>query len=514
LRFARVLEGADFISYLHLLITPPSKCPKMPNQVNQQPQAPSSFRSNLISGVFLSLTSIPQICTYSHLLGVTPLHALLTSGPPLIAFSLVTTNANLMIGVTAVTAVLTKNNLEYSFNNFSQDTYVSHVGCFSFLTGVTSIVLALMQFSSLAHRVPASVKAGFKWGCSMSIFASGFRDCVNYNKSTIENSQKIVANSIGTKFVMPIFSSIRRFNSDYIFKGKMKMSGSAAIEKLALTLTNTDYYDFEPLFVFFISIYICKKGRKFLPKRSPKGLEVILSTALGTLFSFVSGYASRGGAIVGKQDINTDSILPDISFHNPLATFTSPSFLSNFESSLLHCIYSATVFSAVNFLSIVAINSHLESIPELGFKWKNPRRDLLAQGVGCIASGIIGGGPIGGSLSRSLVSLILGATSFVSTITTGTILFLLVNFVGGLLTFTPIVTLAAMVVAAVGPEVLLPKSIFDLKFTREKVTAWATGISTMLYNPVYGFSIGIMVAVATELVATILLKSGKKKKIS
>ena len=149
--------------------------------------------------------------------------------------------------------------------------------------------------------------------------------------------------------------------------------------------------------------------------------------------------------------------LPTLEFHNPVDVLSSENFLSNFNGSLGSALFSALVFTMVNFLSIVAISSHFESDPGLSRAWVSPTKDLIAQGVACLSSGLIGGGPIGGSLSRSLVSVILGATSYVSSISAGLTLLLLVNFVGGLLTFTPITSLAALVVCAVGVEVLLPK---------------------------------------------------------
>jgi len=184
--------------------------------------------------------------------------------------------------------------------------------------------------------------------------------------------------------------------------------------------------------------------------------------------------------------------LPTLEFHNPVDVLSSENFLSNFNGSLGSALFSALVFTMVNFLSIVAISSHFESDPGLSRAWVSPTKDLIAQGVACLSSGLIGGGPIGGSLSRSLVSVILGATSYVSSISAGLTLLLLVNFVGGLLTFTPITSLAALVVCAVGVEVLLPKDLLKLGGAGNKVVGWWTGIVTMLYNPVIGFSLGIV----------------------
>ena len=259
---------------------------------NMPTTSPNSFKSNLLSGLFLSLTSMPQICTYSHIIGYSPLHALRTAGIPIIIFSLITDNPNLVIGVTAVTAVLTKSNLEFSYNNFTPQEYISHVGAYSALTGIISLILALLGFPKLARKVPDSVKAGFKWGCAVGIIGNGIRDCISYDKKVLDSMPD---NNIGKLLVQPFFASLREL-------GGSKMSGSKAIEKLFLTLTNYNYWDLEPVVIFLLSCLLCKYGRKLLLGSAPKGTEVILSTFGGTVFSYVTSYENRGGAIVGVQE--------------------------------------------------------------------------------------------------------------------------------------------------------------------------------------------------------------------
>ena len=63
---------------------------------------------------------------------------------------------------------------------------------------------------------------------------------------------------------------------------------------------------------------------------------------------------------------------------------------------------SATLFAAVNFLSIMGIASGFET--ENGIPW-SAERECIAQGVACGVAGAVGSAPVSGSMSRSLVSV-------------------------------------------------------------------------------------------------------------
>merc|ERR1712157_309652 len=73
------------------------------------------------------------------------------------------------------------------------------------------------------------------------------------------------------------------------------------------------------------------------------------------------------------------------------------------------------LFAAVNFLSIMGIASGFET--ENGIAWSAPR-ELIAQGVSCFAAGAVGSAPVSGSMSRSLVSRMSGATSQIACLVT------------------------------------------------------------------------------------------------
>merc|ERR1712039_570422 len=121
-----------------------------------------------------------------------------------------------------------------------------------------------------------------------------------------------------------------------------------------------------------------------------------------------------------------------------------------------------------------------------------PSNELAGQGVGCICSGMLGSAPIGGSLSRSMVAELTGATSplmgFVSGIAT---LLLAFPQVGALLAPTPKSVLAAVVLAAVLPGVLNPKDLLKLRGV-DATIAWMTTAAVCVTDPTNGFGVGLV----------------------
>ena len=55
---------------------------------------------------------------------------------------------------------------------FGDQAYVELVAAYSLYCGIASILLALVGFTSLASKVPNSVKKGFKYGCSIGALVS------------------------------------------------------------------------------------------------------------------------------------------------------------------------------------------------------------------------------------------------------------------------------------------------------------------------------------------------------
>ena len=195
-----------------------------------------------------------------------------------------------------------------------------------------------------------------------------------------------------------------------------------------------------PLFIF--STIFVMKGKSYLPKSFPPGTEVIIATALATLLSMSFDYP---GNVVGEiplldadAGIKLGPIRIPIEILNPKDLLAAP-VVERFGGSYVTLIITASLFAAVNFLSIMGIASGFEA--ENGVKWSAPR-ELIAQGVACGVAGMCGSAPVSGSMSRSLVSRMAGTTSQVSCMVTALIWVYMMPYMS-VMTPTPQAALAA-----------------------------------------------------------------------
>jgi len=112
----------------------------------------------------MACTSVPQLIAYAETVGYAGYRGLATAGPSLLAFSFVTGSPWMNCGVTSLTALMAKADLngEDYVNEFGEEKYVELVSSYSLYVCIASAFLGLVGFGKLASKVPKPVRAGFK----------------------------------------------------------------------------------------------------------------------------------------------------------------------------------------------------------------------------------------------------------------------------------------------------------------------------------------------------------------
>lgn len=174
-----------------------------------------------------------------------------------------------------------------------------------------------------------------------------------------------------------------------------------------------------------------------------------------------------------------------------------------FEGSMVKLFITAAIFSGVNFLSIVDIASGFES--DNGVSWSAPR-ELIAQGMSNLAAGAVGSAPVSGSMSRSLVSRMTGASSQLACIVTALLWIYMMPYMS-IMSPTPKAALSAVIVSAVINNVVVPKKIMGLKGT-DFVVGVGTAATTAITSPTIGFGVGCVFYIVINVVVG---KDTKKK---
>eukprot|EP00554_Chaetoceros_debilis_P007564 CAMPEP_0194078464 /NCGR_PEP_ID=MMETSP0149-20130528/4852_1 /TAXON_ID=122233 /ORGANISM="Chaetoceros debilis, Strain MM31A-1" /LENGTH=461 /DNA_ID=CAMNT_0038759739 /DNA_START=154 /DNA_END=1539 /DNA_ORIENTATION=+ len=439
---------------------------------------------DIIAGTIMAATSVPQLVAYAQGVGYASWRGLATAGPPLFAWGLATGSPYMSCGVTSITALMAKADLdgESYVAEHGEEAYVNLVAAYSLWVGACSAILGLVGFGKLAGMVPTNVRKGFKWGCSIGVVASALPNGL-FTKGSGELKAK-VAESVFAGFVT------------FMKTNAPAATGAISVTNLFYAITHPGDWGMIAAPLFVVCTAFVMKGSKYLPKSFPPGTEVIIATALATIMSMKFDYP---GNVVGEipqldpdAGLNLGPIKIPISLLNPKDLMEAP-LVERFGGSYVTLIISASLFAAVNFLSIMGIASGFEA--ENGVKWSAPR-ELISQGVACITAGFCGSAPVSGSMSRSLVSRMAGTTSQMSCMVTALIWIYMMPYMS-IMSPTPQAALSAVIMSAVVKSVIFPKDLMAMKGT-DAIIGWGTGVGTAVTSPTLGFAIGLILVAATS----------------
>mmetsp|Transcript_22344 Transcript_22344/g.27390 ORF Transcript_22344/g.27390 Transcript_22344/m.27390 type:complete len:465 (-) Transcript_22344:1498-2892(-) len=440
---------------------------------------------DIIAGTIMAATSVPQLVAYAQGVGYASYRGLATAGPSLMAWGLTTGSPFMSCGVTSITALMAKADLEGEsyVAEYGEEEYVKLVAAYSLWVGACSALLGIIGFGKLAGMVPKNVRTGFKWGCAVGVVASAMPNGLFTNGSG--ELKKAVAASAAGDFVSTVKSTFPA------------ATGAVSVTSLLYALTHPLEWGMMAAPMFIVCTAFVMKGKNYLPKSFPPGTEVIIATAFATLLSITFDYT---GNVVGEipqldpdAGIKLGPIKIPVEFLNPMDLLQAP-LVERFGGSYVTLIITASLFAAVNFLSIMSIASTFEM--ENGIAWSAPR-ELVAQGAACGIAGLVGSAPVSGSMSRSLVSRMAGTTSQMSCMVTALIWIYMMPYMS-IMSPTPQAALSAVIISAVIKAVVFPKELMAMKGT-DFIVGWGTGIGTAVTSPTIGFGIGLLLVGVTSL---------------
>ena len=444
----------------------------------------------------MAATSVPQLVAYAETTGYASYRGLTTAGPSLFAWGLSTGSPFMSCGVTSITALMAKTDLDGDsyVAEHGEAEYARLVAAYSLYIGLASILLAIVGFGKLAQSVPKNVRSGFKWGCAVGVVASAVP-----NGFFAGGGRQLKA-AVAESAVSGLVKSVK--------ENLPMCTGFVNVTNLIYAVVNPFNWSVIPAVLFLLSTVFVMKAGKYLPKSFPPGTEVIICCAVATLFSMKTDYP---GGVVGEiPSVDADAGFDVFGIIKVPVEVLDYNYLMDAPivekfGSVATLMLSASLFAAVNFLSIMGIASGFEA--ENGIAWSAPR-ELIAQGIACIAAAFTGSAPVSGSMSRSLVSRMAGTTSQLSCLVTALIWIYLLPFMS-IMSPTPKACLSAVIVSAVIKSVVYPKDLMNFKGT-DFIVGWGTGIATALTSPTIGFGVGLILAIVLGLVSG-SGKDGKKK---
>jgi len=384
----------------------------------------------ITAGLTVSLIIVPQSVAYAALAGMPLVTGIYASFLPALVAVLWSASPRLSVGPTALTSLLVMASLAGLAEPGSAQ-WVALAVWLALLSGLMQLGLGVGRFGWILNLVSAPVLAGFTQAATVLIVLSQ----------------------------LPALVGMQGNWSDFL--QAPHMDAAAAVFGLG-------------------SLALLVMGRKLAPH-----LPTVMFAVVGAgAISYGTGYAARGGAVIGSLPSGLPSLYwPGLLPWNTLGALVVPAMV-------------ITLVSYLETASSAKVENHRERKP-----W-NENQDLIAQGLAKLASAVTGGFPTSSSFSRSAINLYAGAKTGWATLVTVVMVLMVLLWLTPALYHVPSSVLAAVVVVAVG-SLFKPARFTSLwrAMPLEAFTMGVTFLVTLITAPriYWGVLAGVMVSLISFL---------------
>ena len=416
----------------------------------------STFKSDLPASVVVFFVALP-LCLGIALASGAPLFSGLISG--IIGGVVVGGLSGSKIGVSGPAAglaaiVLTAISTLGGYENF----LVAVV-----LGGVIQLVFGILKAGIIGYYFPSSVIKGMLTGIGIIIILKQIPHFFGYDAGLEGDLSFFHINGENT------FSELfKSFNFIQV--------GSTIIGVLSLGI------------LLLWDKVLSKKGKLFLIIQGP-----LVAVATGILFYIIT--KSNDTLSIAKSHLVSVPIPEDISSF--LGQFSFPNFSVITNPDVWIVAFTIALVASLETLLCVEATDKLD--PNKNVTPTN--RELLAQGIGNIFSGLIGGLPITQVIVRSSANIQSGGKSKMSAIIHGLLLLISVVLIPTLLNKIPLSVLAAILLI-VGYKLAKPalfKQMFDLGW-KQFIPFTVTVLGIVFIDLLYGIGLGLLVGIVVILI--------------
>lgn len=305
------------------------------------------------------------------------------------------------------------------------------------LTGVIQVIAGFCKLGSIARYFPESVIKGMLSGIGLIIILKQIPHAVGYNSE--------FKNDFG-------FENLDSANT---FSELSHMTNHITLNALIIAVISM-------LILIIWDEVLAKKHKLF--KAIPSPLVAVISGII--LANFLQLHETQIVKIPVTSGIGEF-----------IGQFTTPDFSQIFNPQIYAMAFVMAIIASIETLLCVEAADKLD--PQKRVTPTN--RELKAQGLGNIISGLIGGLPITQVVARSSANVNFGAKSKLSTISHGFLLLISAITIPGLLNMIPLATLAC-VLLTVGYKLSKPAIFKEVyKMGREHFIPFIATIIGMLY---------------------------------
>lgn len=323
------------------------------------------------------------------------------------------------------------------------------------LAGALQIALGLLKAGGVAYYFPSNVIKGMLSGIGIIIILKQIPHALGYD--------------------VEAFSELTNF---------FQKDGGNALSGLSQAFSNISTgATLICLLAIGIILAFETQALKKVSKIVPGGLVAVIASVLVSEYVFKS---------IPSLSISSDHLVNvpvASSFSEMLGFFTFPDFSQILNSNVW--IVAVTITAVASIETLLCIEAVDQLDPHKRFTDNN--RELVAQGIGNAASGLIGGLPITSVIVRSSANLNANAKTKVSTIFHGVLLFASVLLIPSVLNKIPLAALAAILIHT-GYKLAKP-TIFKEMFANGKYQ-WKPFLLTVASVVIFDLLIGVGVGLA------------------
>lgn len=417
------------------------------------------FMADLVAGITVGLTMIPQAIAYANVAGLPSKYGLYSAFLGCLVYVVFGSCKESSVGPTAIMAILIRENIHGLGPPFAI--------LLCFLTGLVQLLMGFLQLGFLVDFISGPVSAGFTSAAAIVIAMTQVKDLLGLNFGA--NKFIEVWNQLSKHFrEISVEDASLGFSCMFVLLLLRKVKDIRVGPED--TQQKTPLQRYLSMILWFLSTarnilvvvicgcitYVCENWYGEVPFKLSDPVEPGLpklepppfsTTVQNTTFSFIEMTSTLGSGIV---------VVPLL--------------------ALLENISGAKVFS--NGRSIDAT------------------QELLALGMCNVAASFVGSMPVSGGLSRGAINHASGVKSTISCIYTGIVVILSLKFLTPCFTYIPKASLAAVIIAAVVfmVEFHVVKPMWKTKKI-DLIPAAATFVSSLLIRLEVGILVGVSINV-------------------
>ncbi|CAI9107775.1 OLC1v1007216C3 [Oldenlandia corymbosa var. corymbosa] len=355
------------------------------------------FKSDLISGITIASLAIPQGISYAKLANLPPILGLYSSFVPPLIYALMGSSRDLAVGTVAVASLLTASMLGNEVNAAENPTLYLHLAfTATFFAGVFQAALGIVRLGFIVDFLSHATIVGFMAGAATVVCLQQLKGMLGLDHFTHETDVVSVMRSV--------------FSQTHQWRWESAVLGCC--------------------FLFYLLL------ARFFSKKKPKlfwisAMAPLTSVILGSLLVYLTHAEKHGVQVIGhlKKGLNPPSIM-DLEFGSPHLTLA-------IKTGIVTGVIALAEGIAVGRSFAMFKNYHIDG-----------NKEMIAIGTMNIIGSFTYCYLTTGPFSRSAVNFNAGCKTAVSNIVMAIAVMLTLLFLTPLFHYTPIVVLAAIIIAA------------------------------------------------------------------